>query len=80
MNEDAVLTTEPVDAAQLAWVDAFVDRFVEIATGKVEPPITEDELRLFARIAGNGGYDVFKNDPPADCADAEWEEWLEASR
>ncbi|MBS7812306.1 hypothetical protein [Roseococcus pinisoli] len=80
MNETAVLNAAPIDTVQKAWVDAFVDRFVELATGKVEPPITEDELRLFARIAGNGSYDVFKNDPPDECAQGEWEEWLEASR
>ena len=60
---------------QQQWIDTYAARLVELSAGKVEPPISDDELRAFALNCARGGYPAFWNDDPAECAEAEFLEW-----
>ena len=57
------------------WVETYADRLVELAAGKTEPPISDEDLRTFALNCARGGYPAFRNDDPVECAEAEFRDW-----
>lgn len=57
------------------WMETYAARLVELSAGKFEPPISDEELRAFALQCARGGYPAFRNDDPAECAEAEFLEW-----
>lgn len=57
------------------WIETYAARLVELSSGKIEPPIPDEELRAFALNCARGGYPAFRNDDPAECAEAEFLEW-----
>ncbi|TCH99429.1 hypothetical protein EJV46_01775 [Roseococcus sp. SYP-B2431] len=58
-----------------AWIERYVTRLVELSAGEMEPPMPDPELRAFALTCARGGYPAFRNDDPAECAEAEFMEW-----
>ncbi|MDB5376409.1 MAG: hypothetical protein JWR00_855 [Rubritepida sp.] len=57
------------------WMESYAARLVELSAGRIEPPIPDDELRAFALNCARGGYHAFRNDDPAECAEAEFVDW-----
>jgi len=70
----------PRAASPQHWISIYAERLVELAAGRVDPPISEAELRAFALNCARGGYPAFLNDDPAECAEAEFLEWPASSR
>jgi hypothetical protein len=62
-------------AAPRRWMKTYAARLVELSAGKIEPPISDSDLRAFALNCARGGYPAFRNDDPAECAEAEFREW-----
>lgn len=57
------------------WIEAYAERLVELSSGKIDPPMSNTELRAFALNCARGGYAAFRNDDPVECAEAEFLEW-----
>lgn len=57
------------------WIETYAERLVELSSGKFDPPISDGELHAFALNCARGGYPAFRNDDPAECAEAEFLEW-----
>lgn len=72
---DTHLDSLPRIISQQQWIDAYTARLVELSSGKIEPPVSDAELRAFALSCARGGYPVFWNDDPVECAEAEFLEW-----
>lgn len=62
-------------ASPRQWMETYAARLVELSAGRMEPPISDEDLRTFALTCARGGYPAFRNDDPAECAEAEFQEW-----
>ncbi len=57
------------------WIETYAARLFDLSAGRFEPPVSDAELRAFALNCATGGYPAFRNDDPAECAEAEFREW-----